>query len=310
MVDKERSLIYRRAEWFGNIPPQASFEWCLREALHKLPYIVDNRITREDGVTAEVRHYDVQQNGVYLHVAAYTPHEDMSVVPMADRVPQADLNATPAPEGTEFMDGDLMLKVTGNNVVLCPSGLREGFVGQYFRLLFQQAQMENWTEDFDLLKIANVDKVEQIEREGVKAIRLDVGLYEEGVEEIRRTMRRSLNDELRDWLLSMFMDDPDLQQLRQEENLNARLLITWDGRRGGGQIGLRRLAEMSTQLVGEEEEGYTVETRSGATIRAQELNLRKKVVLQAFGKTVNHQNAWREIKRYFDELEENGALGY
>lgn len=309
MAVKERSLVYRRAGWLRDLPLGATFEGCLREVLNRRPNIADNRVTREDGVTAEVRHYDVnQRKGVYLHVVAYTPREDISVVPIAERVPQADLDIAPAPDGTEFMDGDLTLRATGDHVVLCPSGLREGFVAYYLRLLFRQAGMDGWTGNFDLLKVANVNKAQQIANEGVKAVKLDVGLYDETGEEIRRTISRSLNDKVREWILLMFAEDPDLEQLRHEENLNARLVITFDGRKSGGELGQRRLIELSTRLFDEESGGYAIETRAGTTIRADELTLRKRVTFDAFGKTIHHDHAWDEIDQYFGELYESRAL--
>jgi len=207
------------------------------------------------------------------------------------------------------MDGDLMMGVRGNDVVLCSSGLTEAFAGEYLRLLFERAELDDNFGAFELLKVADVEKTQQVALEGVRSVSLDAALYEEAIRELdEATVRQRLGGSVRNWFSGFFEEDPDLEELQQGENISAKLVIAFDGRRLGGERGQQKLESIADRLIEEDESGYTIETRRGTKIRANELSLRKQVNFRPYGKTISHQSAWDEIGQYIIELGQSGAL--
>ena len=306
---KERTLVYRRAEWFGTSSSGQSFEFYLRAALERLPNIEDTRVERDDGLTAEVRHYHLgRSSGTHVHIAGYTPRDRASIVPLAEGVRQADLSTVRAPSGSEFWDGDLMLRANADHVVICPSNLRERFAIHFIRNLFQRAGFEDAAKDFDLIRIANIDKARMIAESGVSKIALDVGLYDATAEQLERhQIDRMIGGPVLDWLMQMAGEDPTSEEIRSAENLQAKLVISFDRRRKGGTLERERMERVAERLVRDEEEGVSIVTPQG-TIGLNQISMTKPVSFESFGKTISHTDAWSAIDRYFAELSSIGAL--
>jgi len=308
---KARTLHYRRALW-AHDKNIGSLEAKVRSALRRCPSTETTRVPLRGGV-AEVCHRKLGRNA-RLHVAAYTPDEEASLVPLTSGVEENDLEVLDAPEGTEFMDGDLMFRVNGDSVIMCPSGVHPNLCARYLQGLFATAGLAEDSLAFELVAIADVNKVQLIERHGVKSVELDVAMYQESVSAIqdrreRGRLERHLTGPLRDILGLIFDADPTLDELVSAENLQAKLVLSFDRRRRG-RLAQESVKDLAQRIVDEgmpDDLGFTINTPAGR-ITSDKLALRKEVELPIFGKTVSHEAAWREVDIYFEELLATHAL--
>lgn len=306
---KDRTLVYRRATWTPGNLGQETLENCLRQSLDQLQFVENTRISHDNGPTIELRHRYASKTAVLLHIAGYTPGENASIVPAVEGVADADIEVLPPPDIGDFMDGDLMMRVSGNHVVLCPSGIREASAINYLRALIDRAGFTEQSYGFELVKIANVNKTQLIAQQGVKAVRLDVALYDETLREMEhRTVRRTIQDSIVNEILALVGRDSSAEEIASAENLQARLIISFDRRRKGGALAREELMKFADNVAREEDEGFVIETFSGERISGAEISLRKPVKIEAFGKTVPHQAGWSELEKYFQELSRTGAI--
>ncbi len=185
---KRRTISYLCAQWMD--PPGMSLEEALGLCLKSCPNVRDTRMPLRS-MKAEVRHRQLKRHGtVGLHVAAWTEGESASIVPHGANGSAADLDKRTPDDTRDFLDGDGMVLVSGDHCLLMPSGLHSKALEQYLRNLLQHgrescgASIPNNIERFELLAVADADVAEQINREGVKKIDLNVSQYPETAREI------------------------------------------------------------------------------------------------------------------------------
>lgn len=106
-----------------------------------------------------------------MHIAADTPGEEASIVPKAKKeTEELDVGTVAAPTDAEFLDGDAFLYVKDDHVCMCTTGLRDGAVRQFLYEFFDKANLGRYATRFDLMKVANVDKLKMLRTQGVKEI--------------------------------------------------------------------------------------------------------------------------------------------
>lgn len=312
MLTKNRRISYMRPQWMND--PGLTLQGGLSICLRKVKNVVDTRLPLATG-QAEVRHRSIKKDAVYLHVAAWTPHEAASTVPHAK--PQGaneDLASEPAGDKWDYLDGDGMVLISGNHCLITPSGIRVRSIERYLRLLIEHARergadLPDDMDKFGLVPIANNLVAEQIRRDGAKKIDINVGQYletvREGTERISETIFQKLGRQI---LESILENDEDRQKVAEAENVNARLSIRLDTRRSG--LTPSDLVPMVEVLDNdsEDEDDYVIETKTGERIKKGRLILSKVVSIEAFEKTVHHNAAWELMRDYYNELDERGAL--
>ena len=90
----------------------------------------------------------------------------------------------------------------------------------------------------------------------------------------RQQVREILRPELVHFLLSIIGRDAEMEEISQAENLTAQLLIRFDRRRRGGELGAERLKQLSLNLLEGEEDGFVIETTGGEEIRSSNSDTR------------------------------------
>jgi hypothetical protein len=207
------------------------------------------------------------------------------------------------------MDGDLLLLVSGNNVVFCASTLHERKFEQYCASIFNQAELDPTAAMFELAPVANANKLEIIENEGVKAITLDATMFAASADNIsRRSIRRTLNSGMIELIHALFGKDAELDEIRSKENLSAQLVIKFDSRRQGGELGQERITDLAKRLIDEPTDGFRIQTKENTSFGHDEITLQKAVAIRAEGKTVQRDAAFAELAAYMEELRDAGHL--
>jgi len=308
---KQRKLIYRRAAWINDdftIPLQVYVE-----KAHTVLDTIEKRTFQHGPMEMQgLRFKQIENTGIFLHVASYFPKAPTSIVPDPSPSHHADVNTSAPPKGNNYMEGDIMFLVSGNDLILCPCGVRENIAREYLRNVLKKVGFETESMSFGLEKVANCDKVKLLKSEGVKSISLGASLYDASIDYLeRKTIKSKILSGVVDNLQALFQNDNDidLRSLHDKENLTVRLEISFDQRKKGGAIGRRRIERTADKLVHDrEDEGFTIETFSGKKVTAKEINLSQRVNLEPLGKSVMVNDAWAKIKDYFLELKQNGML--
>jgi hypothetical protein len=315
-TQRRKVLRYRRAVFNGPGKATAgSLEDYLTTA-HKTFKTVDTRrATSSDGYTLEVRSHRHRRGvGVLLHLAAYTTAERASVVPLVAGAPEAPVSTVAPPARTEFMDGDLQFLIAGNDVVLCSNALRESRLGYYCSDVFSRAGLPPIASMFSLVPVADANALQLIENEGVKAISLRAASYEATGQRAHRksarqtSVRREITDGLWERLSAIFENDPELSDIQERENLSAEIIVKFDGRKKGGEVGQERIETLAKRLLEDEEDGFTITTRKNNVLGHNDIALQKVVYVPAAGKSVQTDAAFHEMTVYYGELGADGHL--
>lgn len=306
---KTRTLSYRRVVWYKDKLKTASFEDLLRKAMAVVLPIENTRIEDVDGAITELRHHLDKKTAYYLHVAKYTPNEEASIVPMVSGVSQGDLDTYRAPENQEFLDGDLMMRVEGDNILLCASGISENFVKIYLRRLVESSKISPEDNQFDFLPVANTDVINILNKEGVSKLKLKSSLYKETFDESKKkTFKKSLIKDVWEGLLSIIGEDLNTDELLDAENLQVSLLFSFDKRKKGADLSGEVLSEMANVLTSDAEEGYQIITGKNNVVTSNQINIKRQVKFEEFGKTIRHKDAWQEMDAFYAELLGTGVL--
>lgn len=302
---KNKTLSYRRAVFIspGGDNTLETLFTSARDAVGP-----GHRFNAEDDRPAiEERHHIYKTGtGHFLHVVAFTPGEEASIVPHAH---SGDLATTPPPEDADFMDGDIMAMICGNDVVLCANSLHEKQLERFLVKYLDAAGINDPEQTFELSKIANVNKVKMIQDQGVKEVCFDSSLYEASfLHTERQTVHNRLTGKFFDEFRALFFQDEEPIDLVEAENLTVKLVLSYDKRKKGADFSRKKLETMANRAYTEDDEGIKIKTFNGDIVSASDITLKKQVVLNRHGKTVWYSDAWSEIEKYYQELKAGGFL--
>ena len=174
-AQKTKKLYYRRATWEKQ--EKATLQSLLNEAHETLTTTGQRTFQTANGEIKGAR-VESSDKGLLMQIAAYAPGEPTSTIDKNKRAKAATITAEPAPEGKDYLDGDVFVLVTGNHVILCPSGVRESVATNYFSYALTKVGKTNVATTLELDKVAKTSKLKMIQEEGVKEILLQSSLYE------------------------------------------------------------------------------------------------------------------------------------
>ena len=92
--------------------------------------------------------------------------------------------------------------------------------------------------------------------------------------------------------------------------LRVMLVIRSDKRRTGIALGEKRLKVLATDVINnqEDDDEYIIVTKGGQRIGPQEILMRSTVRIDAIGKSVQRDKAWKELYAFYESLDSSGAL--
>lgn len=316
---KNKKFYYRRAKWEDQDKQQ--LESILIDAHQTLDTV--GKRTFEVSSGAEIRGASFKDdNGLYLQIASYVPGESTSIIDKSKRAKQSNVTAQTAPEGKDYLDGDVFVYIKGNHVILCPSGVRENVVETYIWHVLRAIEKKDIAKTFELDKVAKTNKLRMIKDEGVKEIDLNTSLYEASLIHMDQK-----NPKIGGWkkamanqLSAVFSKDKDLKDITEKENLNVKVTIKFDGmeaRRHSkdpefGRAGKKRLEKTAEQVIAEfdaeHENGFVIVTGAGNRITSDEIRVSDSFRVETLGKSLSKSAAWAKLKEYHDRLDADGVF--
>ena len=258
---------------------------------------------------AEIRHRQVRNELLHLHIAKWTDRESASTVPHLEASPSADLATVSPGDDWDYLDGDGMVLIAKNHVLFLSSGIQSLSLQRYLNELLKQAQEagatvpENDVPEF--IAIANPKKIKQIYDKGqVKSVNLKLGQYLESAKSNLEQTETILQRVARTTLLALIQDEDKRKAIGDAENVNAMLTISLDRKRKG--IGPVEFSSLIQELASDDEDGVVIETLDGTRINSGNLFLRRKVKIEEAGKTVQYSDAWLKMTEYYESLKQQG----
>jgi hypothetical protein len=305
---KKKTLTYRRAVYFGE--RRYLLEASLKEAHKKRPDISQRNFSFSEELKIECRNFRITDNGIFLHLTSYTPGERASTLKRLAGVPSGDVDTTLPPDGFEFMDGDIMVYVVGNNVLLCATNLHEKKAEKYMIEIIEAAGLDSEAAKFSLSKVGDINKLELLNRQGAKAIHLNANLFDASFEHIeRKTILAKLFGRLGDEIKALISTELKGIDIEKAENLTAHLLLRYDKRHKHIASERNTIEKMANRVITEDDDdNFMIETLGGEKIKKSEITVKKSIILPKLGKSVHRSDAWRALEEYFNELQSAGIL--
>lgn len=270
--------------------------------LHNAYTTVETRRALVGSQVIEGRNVHIDPDGTsVLHLVSYTPDDQIAVVPSAGNVPAADLALIDAPDGAEFLDGELMLLLSGNDVAICRNGMGENHFISYVSHLSREVGYDNSIAIFELFKRADIDKLRTVRQEGIRQISMKSLSHSLAVARVEReSIRKSFLGDVWDEFREIVGVPGDIEE--DVENLKVEVLFTFD-KRNGTELDQRQLVALAEGIIADDEdEGFSIETLSGKKLRAQDIVISKAVRIRAYGKSVHHSEAWGHLREFWQEL--------
>lgn len=315
MASKQRTLSYRRAQWFSDAPKE-TLETLIRATIATRTSTASTRLKRGDDGTIQIVHRKAkpETKPLLLHITTHYEGEAASIVPRKGGAASIDLSTAPAPEGHDYLDGDAMVLLSGNDAIICVSNLHEVSVTNYLRRLVSEKGGHAEKSNFDLMKIANKNVIRRLIESGVKAVTLDVGAFSETFAEVETEAagrRKNAAAAIGSFFRNLVEQDGKAEDYYLNENLSASIVVRADIRHGKGAA-VRAASEIADNVLDlfdnlPQDEGYQIETTSGITIRPDQIVVREKFRFPAHGKTIEYKAAWSKMEEFYARLLAEGV---
>lgn len=292
---RERTLSFRRVEW--PVPTPATLAQLVAATLASREKPLDTQLSRPDGSNWQVRNRLGDASELLLHVVAYVPGEQASTVPLATE--STELGKASPPENQEFLDGDAMMLISGNDVVLCVSAVQERSLVDYVRLLLSESGFDSQSKQFSLQKHANRDVINQLLKEGVRKVRLNVtapavsAALDFGGSWGRMA---SLAEKALELVRGLVGSDQSDQELGRLAGLRSYVEIRADNEH------LDQGAKIAANVLDNIEGEYEIVTMRGIRITPSEIALKEKLSFTADGKTVVYTEVWVSMRQFYERL--------
>jgi hypothetical protein len=245
----------------------------------------------------ECRYYRNRDGVIGIHLVGYVPDDKIGIVPHNDEA----LGLLDAPEGVDFLDGELMALIGEEAVIVCRLGLYESALNAYISFLGPKAGLNKDDSRFVFKNRADVDKLRLIKEDGVASIRFDGVASQAAVKHIDDGADKSSIEKFLGHVWE------DIQALthggvteRDTENLKLEVFLKFD-KRSGTRIDQDEIQDVAKHIA-DADDGFTITTLSGRTIRPDDVLLNKAVNLPKYGKSVAFDEVFAEMLKYHEEL--------
>ena len=335
---KLKRLFYRRAAWsvdgIENARLTDTLESVLKICHVKCKTTHSRSFSGSLGSQMHCAKYRPKDGGgLFFQIASYVPDQAASAIDKSSATSDnSDVSTVSAPDGKNFLDGDIFLFVNGNDVILLQSGVRENVALSYLSQMLEKNSYKREALSLQLLGIAEEDKVKMIQTQGVKSIELNASMYEASLLHMQKQQELANKEkeirifdipgELAESFKRLFAKDDMLKEIDEYENINIKISITFDGKEarlkknkntdGFGELGKSRLEKVSEMIIQESAEddvdGFTIITGDNNRIKANEIVVSDNFRIKTYGKSLDFNDAFAKLEEYYLQLKQRGTL--
>ena len=309
MARLTKTLEYRRARFLDD---GQNLENLIRQAWGQFGTQAERTITySDDRSTCGLRSRDCNSNGIAIHCARFIDGQGVGTIPTVP-APEVEIGERPPEPGENFLNSDLMALVRGNHVICMNCGRNAGSLRIYLQQIFRKAEFPDAARQFELVRIGSPDRLAIIEAVGVKSIDLNVDISEATAAEILQGddgegMWHAFKRNFGGAFSALTARDESIEQLRLAERGTMRVTINVP--KGDVEAAKGGLDDFAEEILEDEEaDSFVIHLRDGATIKPEEVSVRKQVSLEAAANSVSVFQAWDAMVEYMEELEGSGQL--
>ena len=186
--------------------------------------------------------------------------------------------------------------------------LREGTVTQYLHQVIAKIFPNNAFQQFDIVQIANSNRIQLIQDEGVKAIILKSYLYEASTTAVRDNKRtRGLISEIGKHVNVLLGREHKVDN----DAIHVELVIKVDGRmKKHARLGESKMNKLANDLVNNPvtDDNYVIVLQNNVKLSPDEIRLQKLVTVEGDGKTLNSAAIKKELLDFYNELRDSKAI--
>ena len=208
----------------------------------------------------EPLHWSLGDNAVFLHAVGFQLGEETSVVPTVEKIAEGrvDLATQAAPDGLEFLDAEVTMRVAGDHCLIMTHFAQIGRVKTMLRNLLTKADFGDEAIRFDLIPIAK-PKFRKLLNDKIKSVGFSFGFSAAAADNvIARKRTATFTGQMREMLLGLFTNTNDHEaSWREAENLQVRVTVSYNGR-VKGQLGAERVAGLAKRVNEGDEDDYTI----------------------------------------------------
>lgn len=312
-----RTVAYRRAHWNNTVVFPGVLQGHLENALADCHSTSSRTFSYGDFSVQGIKvHEDLvtlrdgtRKSVLLMQLVKYEPDGKANTVFKPSAVEEeSDVDIENPPDEKDWIDGDIFVLVSDNHLLTCASNVRDTSTSKFIISLLRRDE-NPISELINFDRVGAADKLQLIAREGVKSIELNAGLYETTLDWFESDVKAKLMRKISDAITDCFADDDELKDIAANENINARVVLNFDKRKKGGELGMERMQQLGENLVRDEENTeYVIVTGENKRITLEEIQLKKNIHVSKHGKTVDRTDAWSKLKSYYEELDRDGLL--
>lgn len=325
---KVKRLFYRRASWTNQ--RKETLENILKLSHEKYETTSGRTFKGPYGTEIQCARYIAKDKvGLFFQIVSYVPGQPTTAIEeSSSKSTKSDVSEVVAPDGSNFLDGDVFLFVKGNHVILLQSGARETVALNYMTKMLEKNAYKYAAMSLEFQGIAKEDKVKMIKTQGVKSIELNASLYEASLMDLKKQEEKKeretkifdLTGAIAETFKKVFAEDKTLSEINEQENVNIKLSISFDGKEamkhrkdaGFGRVGKSRLEKTSEMIVKEyleeEVDGFTIITGDNNRITSEEIVVSDNYRVKTFGKSLDPADAFDKLEEYYLQLNHRRIL--
>ena len=317
-----KKLYYRRAVWAAAATDTKilTLQDMLVSAHEQLATVGDRTFAISNGVYLRGADFK-EDDGIYFQISSYVPDEEATVIDKNPKAKQSNVTPYAAPLDNDYVNGEIFVYVKGNDIILCAATTRETSALMYFKSVLYKTNYSHASTTLSFNRVAQFSQLKLIRDEGVKEIELNASLYEASRMELDSTS--GFKRVIAEHFMAIFGKDKDLSEIKEQENLNVKLSISFDGAEARlkehkkepnfGEAGLQRLEKTAEKILedvehGYDDDGFVIITGRGTKITAEQIQISEMQRIKTLGQSLSKIDAWDKLRSYYVSLNANGAL--
>lgn len=296
-----KKLYYLRAFEYNN---PLDLERCLRQSLAVADNVSKTEIIRAGEVT-QITHRDLSptktDGGLLLHIEKGNQAESIKTIRHKSINVTEEGDEIPPPQDQSFMNKECFVFIYGQHVIFCGhNNMSQHALAAYLHALSEHCQSLDDTCPIykpSFKSVANYDKIQMIQDEGVKSISAELTAYHTTIKSPPSIFGR---------LKGLFRQDEELSDIQDQADLQVNVEIRLDGNTRASQEAQKELREQAQMVINEENADFKIITQKGNTIESDDVKLSKLVYISKHNNTngLSRAAVLSELVTYFNELQQ------
>lgn len=311
-----RTIELKHVHWITNknVP---TLEDLLRDIWLKRNKTTNRIVKRDDGTTVQGLHLtDYRNSGhpqkcIAVHFVRFTDGQSIGVVPKDDKT-NSTIASKPPEENENYLEQDFVILVKLNSVIMTSASLNKGAFKDFVSGMVKECGFLDHFTMFDLISVADGNKLELIKQHGVKNLRLNMSISDVVMSQIEDT--ESLTKKafgipslFNSIVNALAKKDKSLADYAKDSESKVEIMLKVKSDEiKPVREGIDKLARQIVSSTGDNV--YEIELNNKKKLSLDSIKHRKNVSLRPNASTFSVDDAITKMLEFYDELEESGEI--